>query len=71
MFQRNLTVNKEVLCKILNDYFLSILTKEDRHIIPVSEQISRVVENEKLKDVEITRELVVKEIDRILILILN
>ena len=55
----------EDMCKILDDYFFGVFTKEDKHIVPVSEQIFRGEENEKLKDVEITRELVVKEIDEI------
>ena len=50
----------EDMCKVLNDYFLSVFTKEDKHIVPVCEQIFRGEENEKLNDVEITRELVVK-----------
>ena len=37
----------EVMCKILNYYFLSVFTK-DKHIVPVSEQIIRREESEKL-----------------------
>ena len=50
--------------KVLNDYFLSVFTKDDKHIVPVCEQIFiRGEESDNLKDVELTRELVVREID--------
>ena len=46
--------------KVLNDYFLSVFTKEDKNIIPVCKQIFSGEESEKLIDVEVTRELVVR-----------
>ena len=39
-------------------------TKEDNNIVPVCEQIFRGEESEKLIDDEVTRELVVREIDK-------
>ena len=56
--------SREDMCKVLNDYFLSVFTKEDKNIAPVCEQIFREEESEKLIDVEVTRELVVREIDK-------
>ena len=54
----------EEMSKVLNDYFLSVFTKEDKNIVLVCEQIFRGKESEKLKDVELTKELVVREIDK-------
>ena len=54
----------EDMCKVLIDYFLSVFTKDDKHKVPVCKQIFRGEESEKLRDVEKTRELVVKEIDK-------
>ena len=51
----------EDMCKILYDYFLNVFTNGDRHIVLVCKQIFRGEESEKLKDVEINRELVVKK----------
>ena len=49
--------------KVLNDYFFSVFTKDDKHIIPVYKQIFiRGEESDYLKYIELTRELVVREI---------
>ena len=53
----------EDIGKVLNDYFLSVFTKEDKNIVPICEQIFSGKESEKLIDVEVTREFVVREID--------
>ena len=36
----------EDMCKVLNCYFLNVFTKEDKHIVPVYEQIFREEESE-------------------------
>ena len=55
---------REDMCKFPNDYFLSVFTKEDKSIVPVCEQKSREEESEKLIDVEVARELMVRKIDK-------
>ena len=62
--QEEMFSSEEDMGKVLNDYFLSVFTKEDKNIVSVCEQIFRGEEREKLIDVEVTRELVVREIDK-------
>ena len=62
--QEEMVSLEEDMCKVLSYYFLSVFTKDDKHIVPVCEQIFRGEESEKLKDVELTRELVVREINK-------
>ena len=62
--QEEMVSSGEDMDKVLNDYFLSVFTKEDKNIVPVCLQIFRGEESEKLIDVEVTRELVVREIDK-------
>ena len=45
----------EDMRKALNGYFSSVFTKEDKHTVPVCEEIFRGEESKKLKDVEVTR----------------
>ena len=55
--QEEMVSSGEDMGKILNDYFLSVFTKDNKNIVPVCEQIFS-------GDVEVTRELVVREIDK-------
>ena len=60
-----LVSSDEGISKILNEYFITVFTQENLQDIPVSEQMFRAEENEKLKDITITKEQVEKEIDRL------
>ena len=62
--QEEMVSSGENMSKVLKDYFLSVFTKENKNIVPVCEQIFSGEVSEKLIDVEVTRELVVREIDK-------
>ena len=55
----------EDMCKLLNDYFLSVFTRENQDTIPVREEVFQGEDNEKLRDVIITRQVVQKEIEKL------
>ncbi len=52
------------MSKLLNDYFLSVFTRENQDTIPVGE-VFQGEDNEKLRDVIITRQVVQKEIEKL------
>ena len=64
--QEEMVSSGEDMGKVLNGYFLSVLTFLLRKTkpVPVCEQIFRGTESKKLIDVEVTRELVVRKIDK-------
>ncbi len=55
----------EEMSTLLNDYFLSVFTTENQDIIPTGEEVFQGEDNEKLRDVIITRQVVQKEIDKL------
>ncbi len=54
----------EDMSKLLNDYFLKVFTRENQDTIPVRE-VFQGEDNEKLRDVIITRQGVLKEIEKL------
>ncbi len=46
------------MSKLLNDYFLSVLTRENQDTIPAGGEVFQGEDNEKLRDVIITRHIV-------------
>ncbi len=52
----------EEMSKLLNDYFLSVYTRENQDTIPVGEEVFQGDENEKLRDVIITRHFLVPQL---------
>ena len=50
----------EQMCTILNDYFLSVFTKEDVENVPIPQQMFQGTENDKLLDV-IKKDMVQKK----------
>ena len=55
----------EEMSKIMNEYFLTVFTKETLHSMPGCEQVFRGEGGEKLIDIPITKEIVEQEIDRL------
>ncbi len=55
----------EEMSNLLNDYFLSVLTKKNQDTIPAGEEVFQGEDNEKLRDIIITRQVVQKEIERL------
>ena len=55
----------EDMSKLLNDYFLLVFTRENQDTIPVREEVFQGEDNEKLRDVIITRQVVQKEIEKL------
>ncbi len=48
----------EEMSNLLNDYFSSVFTRENPDTIPVGEEVLKGEDNEKLRDVIITRQVV-------------
>ncbi len=55
----------EKMSNLLNDYFLSVFTRENQDTIPAGEEVFHGEDNEKLRDVIITRQVVQKEIEKL------
>ncbi len=55
----------EEMSKLLNDYFLSVFNRENQDTIPLGKEVFRGEENDKLRDVIITRQVVQKEIEKL------
>ncbi len=55
----------EDMSKLLNNYSLSVFTRENQDTIPVGEKVFQGEDNEKLRDVIITRQAVQKEIEKL------
>ncbi|WP_435350965.1 hypothetical protein, partial [Klebsiella pneumoniae] len=53
------------MSNLLNDYFLSVFTRENQDTIPAGEEVFQGEDNEKLRDVIITRQVVQKEIENL------
>lgn len=60
-----LVENGEDMSKMLNDYFLSVFTQENLTTIPERVQVYEGEDNDKLRDVTITRQVVQDEIGRL------
>ncbi len=54
----------EEMNNLLNDYFSSVFTRENQDTIPTGEEVLNSADNEKLRDVIITRQVVQKEIEK-------
>ncbi len=54
----------EEMRNLLNDY-LSVFTRENHDTIPTGEEVSQGENNEKLRDVIITKQVVQKEIKKV------
>ena len=50
----------EQMCTVLNNYFLSVSTKEDIENIPIPQQMFHGTENDKLLDIIIKKDMVQK-----------
>ena len=48
----------EQICRVPNDYFLSVFTKEDVENVPISQQLFQGIENDKLLDIIIKKDMV-------------
>ena len=55
----------EGMSRLLNEYFLSVFTKENVDNIPQATPAFKGREDEKLKDILISREIILKEIDKL------
>ena len=60
--QEEMVSSGEDMGKVFNECFLSAFAKKDKNFHPVCRQIFRGEESEKLIDVKVTKELVVREI---------
>ncbi len=52
------------MSKFLKDYFLSVFTRENQDTIP-AEEVYQGEDNEKLRDLIITRHIVQKDIEKL------
>ena len=50
----------EQICTVLNDYFLSVFTKENVENVPIPQQMFHWTENDKLLDTVIKKDMVQK-----------
>ncbi len=57
--------SREEMSNLLNDYFLSVFMKENQDTIPAEEEVFQGEDNEKLRDISITRQVVQKEIEKL------
>ncbi len=55
----------EEINNLLNDYFLSVFTRENQDTIPTGEEVFQGEYNDQLRDLIITRQLVQKEIQKL------
>ncbi len=53
------------MSKLLNKYFLSVFTQENLSTLPEGVQVYKGNDNDMLKDVTITRQIVQEEIDKL------
>ena len=53
-------MNDEQMCTVLNDYFLSVFTKEDVEYVLIPQQMFHGTENDKLLDIVIKKDIVQK-----------
>lgn len=51
-------------CVIVNEYFVKVFNQKDTSTLPVAKQMAMEKEDEILCDLKITREAVIKEIDK-------
>ncbi len=54
----------EEMSNFLNDYFSSVFTRENQDTIPAGEEVFQGEDDEKLRDIIITRQVVQKEIEK-------
>ncbi len=52
------------MSNLLNDYFLSVFTRENQDTIPAGEEVFQGEDNGKLRDVIITRQVVQQGIEK-------
>ncbi len=57
--------DSEGMNKLLNNYFLSVFTQENLSTLPEGVQVYEGNDNDRLRDVTITRQVVLEEIDRL------
>ena len=53
------------MCTVLNDYFLSVFTKEDVENVPIPQQMFQGTENDKLLDIIIKKDMVQKQLEEL------
>ena len=53
-------IKGEQMCIVLNDYFLSVFTKDDVENVPIPQQMFYGTENDKLLDIIIKKDMVQK-----------
>ena len=55
----------EQMCTVLNDYFLSVFTKEDVENVPISQQMFHGTENNQLLDIVIKNDMVQQKLEEL------
>ena len=55
----------EQMCTVLNDYFLSVFTKEDVENVPIPQRIFHGIENDQLFDIVITKDMVQQKLEEL------
>ncbi len=57
--------DSEGMSKLLNNYFLSVFTQQNLSSLPEGVQVYEGNDNDRLRDVTITRQIVLEEIDKL------
>ncbi len=57
--------DKEGMSKLLNNYFRSVFTQENLSTLPEGVQVYEGNDNDRLRDVTITRQIIQEEIDKL------
>ena len=58
-------IKNEQMCIVLNDYFLSVFTKEDVENVPIPQQMFHGTENDKLLDIVIKKDMVQQKLEEL------
>ena len=53
------------MCTVLNDYFLSVFTKEYVENVPIPQQMSHGTENDQLLDIVIKKDMVENKLEEL------
>ena len=58
-------MKNEQMCTVLNDYFLSVFTKEDVENVPIAQQMFHGTENDQLLDIVIKKDMVQHKLEEL------